>query len=657
MLASAIKLYKKVPSSIDDIPYEPVDRESAKEFLKETIPYGFILSNGIYTSFDKDSVIKIIKIIKNELTLSGYEMNASFHKSWGKVKNSSNAELFLEQIIHYMSTYGLENMGIERKEDLVYIPHEKLNIPDIKDPIQIVVIKSCSYQWLMNKVMELVNSGIALEKETIDAVIDIIKNIGIDVNEINDISNKEVKTILCKHYEILPENPTDFLRYLIYETTGESLLIKNNYIINKLKVADKDKINNLLNEYLEYYFEGYINLASIFYRFKPLFLALRGKKDINKIVNKVRRFAKQYHEPMQEDYLNNITNYLKNEIPINYDIFDKELSRVNIFRKVRLLEALNFRINTDNNSIVYRIRNGKSFATTFKPVDEKNVSSYDFLMCAIVKKIIEDIRPNIEGKNIYIPKDIEYALPSSEKQFFGNIPSGSCINVDDGDIVFGVHWENLEHKRVDLDLSLTRIGEKIGWDSDYRNDSKSVLFSGDITDAPVSRGGASEMFYINKDTNSSYVNYLNFFNYYDRDKDTEIPYKFYVGSQKTTKMENNFMIDPNNVICVIPKVLKEKQEMIGFVDNYKGKSKYYFIGMGSGKDRTVNPNGTREEQIFNYLLSKTRNSIKFNQILEAAGAIIYNSKEDIIAKEIEIDINLSPEDLEKDTIINLLDTK
>jgi len=644
MLQSTIKLYKKIP--IDNIPNEIISPETAKLTIKETIPFGFILSNEIYVYFDAETIQEIIKIVKEELTLSGKEMNASFHKSWDKIKTASTQQLVVEQIAHYITTYGFENLGLGYNEDFVYIPNEPLNIPEITNPIQIMIIKPCTFGWLYDKVIELVNSGIALEEETIKAVMDILITLEVNIDEINDIANKEVKTRLCKHYNILPENPIDFLRYLIYETTENTLLIKDAYTINTLKNVDEKIILNIFMEYLETYTDGYKNLASIFYRFKPLFLACKRTKMMNKIINKIRRFAKKYHVPMKEDYLNNITSMIKNRITIDYEVLINELAKVNTFRKVRLLEALNYRSNLENNSIIYKIRNGKSYATTLENINSSISYKYEFIALLIIDNIINDMKKNVEGKNIYIPKDIEYALPSSEKQFFGNIPSGSCINVNDGDIVFGVHWENIKNHRIDLDLSLTTLEEKIGWDGVYRDEERSVLFSGDVTDAPKSGGGASEMFYISKYKNGSYVNYLNFYNYMDN---IDVPYKFYIGSQKVKDINRNFMINPNNVICVIPNVLKEQQNILGFVDNKEGQSKYYFVGIGSGKGRTININSTFQKEIFNFLLSKSKNSIKLNNILTEAGANVISK----IEEDVEIDIDLSPAMLEKDTIINL----
>ena len=62
---------------------------------------------------------------------------------------------------------------------------------------------------------------------------------------------------------------------------------------------------------------------------------------------------------------------------------------------------------------------------------------------------------------------MNYALPATEKQFTGDLPSGTSIRVPK-DMVFGIHWENVPGHWVDLDLSVTSpFTGKVGWDGNY----------------------------------------------------------------------------------------------------------------------------------------------------------------------------------------------
>uniref|UniRef100_A0AAU6WTV5 Uncharacterized protein n=1 Tax=Chryseobacterium endophyticum TaxID=1854762 RepID=A0AAU6WTV5_9FLAO len=43
--------------------------------------------------------------------LNGNDLNKTFHKSWQKIKESTRAQLLLEQVYHYISTYGSDFRG------------------------------------------------------------------------------------------------------------------------------------------------------------------------------------------------------------------------------------------------------------------------------------------------------------------------------------------------------------------------------------------------------------------------------------------------------------------------------------------------------------------------------------------------------------------
>ena len=366
-------------------------------------------------------------------------MNATFHKSWAKVKNASMEQLVMEQLVHYLTTYGFEALGIYN-EDSVYIPKEKLEIPELKEGIKLVVIKGYTEQEIKDKVIKLLQSGIALKEDTVKDVFTVAIEVGFKEKDIELVRNKEIKIAFYDHFGIVPNDPLEFLRYVIFKTTKSTLLIKNKMMISLIKayfthnnINDGKDITKAFKTYVKDNSLG--RLAEIFYRFKPLFLAFRSNKEMKKIVNKIRRLAVEHHKPMQESYLNTITSQLKNNIAIDVKLLQEELDKVNIFRKIRLMYALKFRtIETD--SILYKVRNGKSFATKFEFTNQDNAKR---ILDIVTKSIVNDMKSKVEGKKVYIPKDVIYALPATEKQFTGNIPSGSCIKVDK-DMIFGVHW-------------------------------------------------------------------------------------------------------------------------------------------------------------------------------------------------------------------------
>jgi hypothetical protein len=78
--------------------------------------------------------------------------------------------------------------------------------------------------------------GIALKEETIDDVLNILHNdLEYDFTGKENIRNKEAVIKIADQYDIYPENPVEFFRYVIYKTTQTTLLIKNDELIDLIK--------------------------------------------------------------------------------------------------------------------------------------------------------------------------------------------------------------------------------------------------------------------------------------------------------------------------------------------------------------------------------------------------------------------------------------
>src|SRR5438874_2551824 len=114
-------------------------------------------------------------------------------------------------------------------------------------------------------------------------------------------------------------------------------------------------------------------------------------------------------------------------------------------------------------------------------------------------------------------------------------------------MVAGIHWENQNHHRIDLDLSIMspEVG-KIGWNGSYRTADRSILFSGDLTDAPRPKG-ASELFYIGKEARGVFIMFVNYFNY---DEKVEVPFKILVAHEKPVNPQSHYTVDPNNIMAL-----------------------------------------------------------------------------------------------------------
>jgi len=320
---------------------------------------GFVFAPEIianYSNYDE-----LIKLVEKVYGITGEALNASFHKSWQKVKNADIEQLIVEQWAHYLTTYGKKDpigymleKGITKipqdfdatklyAKDYVYIPKEILNIPKIKiDEIKLVVIKGLTKDELKEKLLKLLNSGIALKESTINDITDVALFVDLNEKEIEAIKNKEVRVILFEYLGKIPENPIEFLRYIVYLSTDSTLLIKSKDLIDKIKEKKNIKIIKYFRDYKKQY--GLEKLSTIFYRYKSLWLAFRTNRELKTIINRIRKLACIYHRPMKEDYLNCVTAKIKKGITIDEDKLKNELKKVNIFRKIRLLYALQYRL-------------------------------------------------------------------------------------------------------------------------------------------------------------------------------------------------------------------------------------------------------------------------------------------------------------------------
>jgi len=626
-MRSILRLFKAL--SIKD----STKKKANKVLLEKTIQKGFVFAPEVIGNYSEKELFQLTDTIEKETGLTPEQMNNSFHKSWKKVKEANIEQLVLEQITHYFTTYGFELFGIY-SSDSVYIPSEKLEIPDIDDKINLVVIKGYTKDEIKEKLMNLLVSGIALKKDTINDVVDVALWLEIGNKEIENIKNKEVRNILYNYLNIIPENPVEFLRYLIYESTEKTLLIKNPSVIEEIKSQKNIKIIKLFMKYDQT--NGLEKLAEIFYRFKPLFLAFKTNPQLSRYINKLRKLAVKYHKPMKPDYLNGVTSMLKKRGVLSFSTLKNELDKVSIFRQIRLAYALKFRTK-EHESILYRVRNGKGYATDFSFFEQEKA---EIALDIVTQHIIGDINKKIEGKKIYIPDYIKYTLPATEKMFTGNFPSGSHVIIPNN-MVFGIHWNNVKHNRIDLDLSTINAYTKFGWDSNYRNEDRTILFSGDMTDAQGE--GASELFYVKKQENTALIMFVNYYNF---DADIEIPFKILAAKENAKNFEKNYTVNPNNVMAIANSTINQKQKILGLVVITENESKFYFTETYLGKSIT----SSKSEFVAHsrrYLFDFYSNTISLNDILERSGAVM-------VLNNTECDTDLSPEKLERDSIIKLL---
>lgn len=563
----------------------------------------FVSDLGIFIEPDAVWAKDLIIDYYAKENLSGEALNATFHKSWSVIKNSSRYELAIEQIIHYYSTYGTDF------ENEMYIPNEILEVPNNK--ITFKIIKAYTKEEMTKKALSILQSGIALKEETLDDIIDVlIKDLDYQFSGKENIKNKEAIVKIADRFEVYPENPTEFLRYIIFKATDSTLLIKNTKTIDAIKASKYDPSKAMINFGVE-------KLAQIFNRFKPLFLAFKQKSPA--VINKISKLSKTLHKPLVSNPLNEVTHTVLTEEQKHW------LDNATPFALFKALSACYSRMNGQD-TFVYRIRNGKSWV---KPNPSKEVvwRNYDFIL-----KYMKG-RFNLSGKRFFFPKNIKFALPTSEKMFVGNIPTGTRFYADK--MAVGIYWENAWGAN-DLDLSGLNIAGKIGWDANYNLDDGSLMYSGDITNAP---NGATEYLYAN--TGLKYPTLVNC-NVFSGSEGCY--YKIIVG--KGDRIDYQYMMDPNNLFLEVKCHSVQKQNVLGIFIPKGDMQCFVLLNFGAGHSH-ISGNTEVTTMATKALYQQWYKPFTFEELVLHLGAtIVYNENE-------KADFDFSLNRLEKDSFTKI----
>lgn len=607
------------------------DLKFNEQLFNEGLKYGILLPN-IPQLTDAD---EIFNIAVNLYGKSGDKWNQTFHKSFATVRDTDYMTLVMQQLIHYFTTYGLESLGY-MNNDLVYIPYEQLDVPELEEDVPLVVIKQLSAEEVGDKLMTLLSSGIALSEETLNDIT--VLSDYIPKDRFDEIANREFKISMYDKYNVVPRNNMEFLRYLLFKTTKATLLINNDSTFKAIRNSDRSIALNLLSNYVEKP-NGYVNLAKLGYRFKEIFIAFKDSSDtkeaksINKIINRIIKLSKVYHTPLKTNIVDNITKIKTiSEVENVSDDLLNELDKITIFREIRLLNSLQYRL-LGNKNIVYKVRNGKVFVKTTMPtLQNESMTAYQKLINIIMNHLSKRVSEKVKDKSIYIPEGVNYTAPTSEKQFINNIPEGSFIELPrTNDLVVGIHWTNFEkpvdsnyydNGRIDLDMHASNRNEQYGWNSSYRNDTSDFYFSGDVTDAKLP-DGAVELFYIGR--NCGNKSFLLTLNDYTGNTHTKVPFEFVIAKSGKELIDRHYVIDPNNILVKLNMNIPEgiNQINLGLV-TISDTLKFYFNDFSLGTNIVTRKNdvtmGAKD-----YLDNYSKVQLTLNELLERAGANIVHT--------------------------------
>lgn len=582
-----------------------------KRMNAKSMPLGYVIHPDCCT-----------KLVWNWLDTLTKDHNATFYKEWHDVITKNRFELFIDQIMHYATTYGTDFT----MEGNGYVPNEGSESPKFE---KLKVVEPISIEEINERCKNMLTSGIALKDSTMKCICDFVKNVGgIEKTFVDSIKNREAQAYLSSVSGVRPSDEFGLLRYLMYVYTGKCMIIKNNrtiFDIKKIAETGVDPITELTP------YEVCV-LSKIFKRFKPLFLAMKNKKNRN-VINHMRKLSDKTHTPLKTGFWENVVS-----VPHDLSEIRNKVNELDNFRKVRLIQCINVALFSDEKDKFYVIRNGKSF------VRKGYCPKYDFKYLLDVKTIIEkSLIDSLSAKSckVRFPKWFDIKLPSSEKSFIGNYPFGTSVKMTSSN-VFGIYWQNDWGTR-DFDFSITDFeGHRISWCSNFydKGDNPTMVFSGDMTNAEPF---ATELMYVRKDCPDSILN-VNQFNGNPKSK-----FRFFFGNEEPDMVEfrnerydnNPYMVNPNNIkFDVMIDVDDERQKTIGLVHD----NTITLMDCHSGNGIISRGHGYELDGI-KTLAERTKCYVGLKDILLRAGFTEVGEDEDC-------DMDFT--NMEKDTLINLL---
>ena len=551
---------------------EPYD--AIHDFFKVALKKGYVVDPSCVNKYS----IAFITDLK-------MDYNSTFYKTWNDVTEKDRLELFIDQLLHYSTTYGADFLCGNG-----YVPNDSPANPNWNTYKS---IKACTFKDLYNKCMKMLESGAALKSDTVKKLTDYIIeycNLESVTPNVDAIKNREAMVILCDALNILPKDGAKLFAHIIYKLTGETMIVKNREMRNRIKNALsrstlsktewlKTTLKSLNNNQL-------IALAGVFNRYKELFLSFKDAESItiNKVVNKIGHLSKKHHKPMQRGFWETVLHSHH-----DLETLKSEAGKATNFKLIQVMQSIRERLLHMNYGTpdMVLVRNGKIFIKDNTHSAEEAVffnweQTYNVCRDQLILNLSQ------KACKVKLPKQYTLACPTSEKNFIGDFPMGTSCQMGENSVI-GIYWRNDWGTR-DFDLSFNDVlGNRIGWNSAYYDEAQSVIYSGDMTNA---EDGANEVLHFRGTEKHPIPNGVVHVNRYNGVPGSK--YKIFFGTDKVENITRfsgdhfgmaHYMVDPNNLQLEAEiKQDEMSQQTLGMViDN-----NFYFYNLSCGYGAVTN---------------------------------------------------------------------
>lgn len=657
---ATIQLFNTV---IIDEPNKSIS-ENAFYFSIKALNYGLNIHPVIFENLENPHAF--YEEVVNKFGVKAKAINSTFFSNFEAVQNTPDDLRIFMQMLHYACTYGGWN---------IHDPYTPNQLSETELEQAKVAFEHCrkidaiKSEELHQTMQQTLYTSFALDKGRLDSLECVVKAYNIKLIP-EKIQNKEFACMYSEITNILPKQPEAMLRYLIYLTTNQTLLIKNEDLINRIyNCYYISQCFDAFKTYIEEY-DGEKQFAKIFYRFKPLFLAfkkafkngdnnatIKQKEYVALHINRIRRLANMYHKPMNQVTL---ANLVPNIDTLSSDDIYTMLEQATIYQLIKVYNAINHKLYSNimfksDEAIKksYHIRNGKDFI-----VDKENTqlslktSSNLIQTRSVIESLLAQKLSHLKGQKILLNKDITYGVPISAKTFTGNLPYGTTFDVGEK-LIVGVAWE----VDADIDLSATyQDGRNIAWYHSWQDDD--TVFTGDMTE--LNRYGYAAEFIstkAKKDMQSIIMNLNLYRNWADK-----VPFKLIIGTsmnhKKIEKSSFDYLktiADAVNIKYTVPFDNLTDGLSLGYTQYAEGNMQFVVSNVSNLGHQIAR----RGEEMLEALKNQAIGKLTFNDLLEKVGAeIIYEKPKSIIDEDGELIepeyIDMTVETISVDKFLKLL---
>ena len=660
-----VELFNKVTITNSGVQYK-----LNYQALKLMVEHGIVLNLDFLKSIKPDNQLLFVKELTSKYGESNDAIQSSFYKLMSSVENASDFELLLTQLIHYSA---LNEDGSLQSTEL-YKPEKVENqelFKNANDDYSTIFkhIEVITHNEAQELIKDMICGSAPLDSEDVTKLkILLIEFVNIEEIVNLDIQNKELmcqlfdyinENLSNQEYQFVPKDPIEFLRYIVYSLTNSTLLIKNKELYNSLSYNleyDDTKLYNLMLSYINNYDIKY--LASIFNRFKPIFLSLKTN-NTKSTINKISRLSKKYHKGMVRDKLANaidmldknelslydLLQYIQNKEPDAYQLvklynassqkldqlydalvdskyYDHSLQK---FNSSKLVNDKSIILNQEISNL-YKIRNGKTFIKhkndqlKFNQSDRKFIDYID--MHFKLQDYLEDLfitKTNNNLKNYVIRLDelndhVSYKVPTSSKNFIGHVPEYSVVKLDSNlNTSLGITWQ----ENIDLDLSMHDINfdEYLAWNRRKRSNDYSLLFSGDMIGLG-SKNYANESMYIDHSNKNDFS--FSVVTYNDYASSRECRYKLSISDNVTKDNYANI----KNIKINLPLASSYNSFYIAhsFIDENTNERWFVINETQTGFSIVNRPELSKAS--FDAVKSKSMSNMKLNNLIEKSNVLV-----------------------------------